>query len=135
MRLRKNLTQAELAEQVGVSHVYISALERGAKPAPRLEIVTSLARCLGVDEDELWVSAQSEREERLRSRIQGQPTSRKSPKSQPPSSRSGFFNISAEIARLARSLDQSDVSENERQLLLAELQLLQKKLADKEATQ
>ncbi len=81
LRHELGLTQAQLAERIGVSHVYISALERGAKPAPRLATVIALARCLGVPEDDLWALAQSEREARLRLRVQGDPTSLKTPKS------------------------------------------------------
>lgn len=70
-----NLTQAEVAAQIGVSNTYISALESGRKPAPPYALVSALAACLGVDEGVLWGVAQAEREERLRQRIQGVPTS------------------------------------------------------------
>ena len=53
LRKEKDLTQAALAEQIGVTHDYISALEIGDKRAPRLEIVVALAKSLGVEEDEL----------------------------------------------------------------------------------
>jgi len=68
-------TQAELAEAIGVSNAYVSAIEKGKKPAPPRALVNALAGVLGVDEVALWTVAQREREERLRRRIEGFPRS------------------------------------------------------------
>jgi len=78
LRRSAGLTQAVVAEAIGVSNTYISALESGRKPAPPQALVTALAACLGVEEDALWNLALEEREERLRQRIAGVPTSRRS---------------------------------------------------------
>jgi len=75
LRLDAGLTQSVIAERIGVSNTYISALESGRKPAPPQAIVTALAVCLGIDEQDLWSLAEQEREERLRDRIAGVPTS------------------------------------------------------------
>ena len=75
LRVAAGLTQAELAEHIGVSNTYVSALESGRKPAPPHAVVTSLALSLRIDERELWQLAAQEREERLRLRINGVPTS------------------------------------------------------------
>jgi len=77
LRRTAGLTQWQVAEKTGVSNTYISALESGRKPAPPHVIVTALAACLRTDEDELWSVARAEREERLRRRIDGVPTSQR----------------------------------------------------------
>ena len=135
LRKEKDLTQAALAEQIGVSHVYISALERGEKPAPRLELVISLARSLGVDDAELWASARSEREERLVARIQGQPTALKNPKHNNTLGKPGFAAISTEIQRLAHRLEQAAVSKKEERLLLEKLEGLKQRLSKNGASE
>jgi transcriptional regulator with XRE-family HTH domain len=129
LRKERDLTQAALAEQIGVTHVYISALERGDKPAPRLEIVVGLARSLGVEEGELWTIARSEREERLEARIQGQPTSLRNPKSNKTIGKPGFAAISLEIRKLARRLEKAVISKQEEQALLEELEGLKQTLS------
>lgn len=75
LRTEMGLTQFQIAERVGVSNAYISALESGRKPAPPHAVVTAIAATLRVDESMLWSLARSEREERLKQRIDGQPTS------------------------------------------------------------
>ena len=80
LRKAHSSTQVELAEGVGVSHVYISALERGDKSAPRYALVMAIADFLEVDAELLWSKAQEEREARLRAKIIGEPTSRRTPK-------------------------------------------------------
>ena len=60
-----------------MSNTYISALESGRKPAPPRAIVTALAGCLGAEAGVLWNLARSEREDRLRERINGVPTSQR----------------------------------------------------------
>lgn len=129
LRKETNQTQAALAEQIGVSHAYISALERGDKPAPRFEIVVSLARSLGTDEDELWQIARSEREERLVERIQGLPTSMRKLNQSHVRARPTFASISLEIKRLAYNLEQAVLSKEEHQLLLEELKKLDRILS------
>ena len=77
--LRRNigLTQWDVANRTGVSNTYISALESGRKPAPPHVIVTALAACLQTSEEALWTLARAEREERLKRRIDGIPTSQR----------------------------------------------------------
>jgi len=77
LRQQLGLTQWQVASHTGVSNTYISALESGRKPAPPHVIVTTLASCLKVSEDALWDLARAEREERLRRRIDGIPTSQR----------------------------------------------------------
>ena len=134
LRKEKDLTQAALAEQIGVTHVYVSALERGAKPAPRHELVMALARSLGVDEAELWAVARLEREERLVARIQGQPTSLKNPKHSNTLGKPRFAAISTEIQRLAHRLEQAVVSKEEERLLLEKLEGLKQRLSNRGAS-
>jgi len=76
-RRRLRLTQAELAGKIGVSNTYISALESGRKQAPPRALVEALAASLDVPAATLWQTARAEREEHLRSRINGVPTSRR----------------------------------------------------------
>jgi len=83
LRIAAGLTQAVVAEAIGVSNTYISALESGRKPAPPQALVTALAACLGVEEEVLWNLALEEREERLRQRIAGVPTSHRSRRTAP----------------------------------------------------
>ena len=128
LRKQKDLTQVAFAELISVSHVYISAIERGDKPAPRLEIVISLARSLGIDEGELWSIAQSEREQRLAVRIQGQPTSLKNAKHSDTLWEPGFAVISLEIQRLAHRLENLTLSEEEH-ILLKGLEGLKQRLS------
>jgi len=45
LRLERQLTQAELAEHINVSHSYMSKLER-SKVAPSFTVICSLARVL-----------------------------------------------------------------------------------------
>ena len=129
LRKERDLTQVALAKQIGVSNVYISALERGEKPAPRLEIVVSLAAALSIDESELWNVAKSEREERLVARIQGQTTSARKVRHSGPSGRTGFAAISLEIQRLARRLENLSISKEEEQVLLDGLEGLKQRLS------
>jgi len=77
LRIRAGLTQSQVAERIGVSNTYVSALESGRKAAPPHAVVVALSTCLAVDEAELWRLARAEREERLRRRIAGVPTSQR----------------------------------------------------------
>jgi len=88
LRVEAGLTQAAVAEAIGVTNTYVSALESGRKPAPPQALVTALAACLGVDERALWNLALEEREERLRRRIAGVPTSHRSKRTPSPASAS-----------------------------------------------
>jgi transcriptional regulator with XRE-family HTH domain len=81
LRHERELTQWDVAERTGVSNTYISALESGRKPAPPHAIVTALAACLQASEEILWALARGEREERLRLRIDGVPTSQRTARS------------------------------------------------------
>lgn len=55
-RLKKNLTQAELAALAQVDQRLISSIERGLRPSPRSKAPQRLADTLGVTvaELELW---------------------------------------------------------------------------------
>jgi len=77
MRRELGLTQLQVADRTGVSNTYISALESGRKPAPPHAIVTALAACFQTTEEALWKLARAEREEHLRQRIDGIPTSQR----------------------------------------------------------
>ena len=81
LRHRLGLTQSQVANRTGVSNTYISALESGRKQAPPHAIVTALAACLKVSEEALWTVARAEREERLKRRIDGIPTSQRAVRS------------------------------------------------------
>ena len=52
-REEKNLTQAALAEKVGVSQTYIAKLESGDKKNPTLDLLKKIAKHLGVPVTEL----------------------------------------------------------------------------------
>ncbi len=80
IRKERSLSQADLAQFLGVSGAYISALESGKKQPPPHALVIGLASILKTDEDELWALAKAEREDRLRTRIEGIPTSKRVPK-------------------------------------------------------
>lgn len=53
-RVMRNLSQEQLADQVGMSYVYISYIET-AKKRPSLEAVINIANALRVSSDELLV--------------------------------------------------------------------------------
>jgi transcriptional regulator with XRE-family HTH domain len=53
LREARGLTQAELADKVGVTQVYISSLESGARKNPSLELLRKLAKALKTDVAEL----------------------------------------------------------------------------------
>ncbi|MBX3307719.1 MAG: helix-turn-helix transcriptional regulator [Nitrospira sp.] len=48
LRLRKKLTQTELAKRARTSQPYIARLERGEKTNPSLTVLRRLAKALGV---------------------------------------------------------------------------------------
>lgn len=73
LREKSGLSQVSLAERVGVSNTYISALESGRKVAPPYAIVVALAESLGVPETDLWHIAQEERRARLETKLRGTP--------------------------------------------------------------
>ena len=81
LRQELGLTQWQVANRTGVSNTYISALESGRKLAPPHVIVTALASCLQMSEEVLWNLARAEREERLKLRIEGIPTSQRTARS------------------------------------------------------
>lgn len=51
-RVKNGVSQEELADQVGVSRVHISCIERGTR-IPSLEAIISIANSLNVSTDEL----------------------------------------------------------------------------------
>lgn len=52
LREQKNMTQAQLAERLGVTQEYVSLMERGVK-YPGLRLGVSLARVLGTTAEQL----------------------------------------------------------------------------------
>lgn len=52
-RKKAGLTQARLADLVGVSAAYIQQLEKGVKKNPSLRLIYLIAECLGINIDEL----------------------------------------------------------------------------------
>lgn len=48
LRLKRRLTQLQVAEKAGLSQAYINELETGKKSNPSLETLTKLAEALGV---------------------------------------------------------------------------------------
>jgi len=48
LRLRRGLTQAELARRAGLSWIYIAKLEGGDRVSPSLPALERIARALGV---------------------------------------------------------------------------------------
>jgi len=77
LRLGKSLTQEELAQRVGISKAYVSALEVGRRTAPPYAIVQAIAEGLDCDVTSLWTAARGERAEHLAERISGTPASRR----------------------------------------------------------
>ncbi len=53
LRERKGLTQDQLAAKVGVTRVYITQLETGARANPSIPVLKRLAQALGVALDDL----------------------------------------------------------------------------------
>lgn len=52
IRIRKNITQIQIAKLLGVDRSFISNIENG-KNNPTLSTITNLAKALGVSTDEL----------------------------------------------------------------------------------
>lgn len=52
IRIKKNITQVEIAKKLGVDRSFVSNLEN-AKTNPTLATITNLARALGVSTNEL----------------------------------------------------------------------------------
>ena len=61
-RVKQRITQRQVAEKLGVSIVYVSDMERGAKRPPALEKVREWATVIGADRDELLALAEAARE-------------------------------------------------------------------------
>jgi len=53
LRKNKNMTQAELAEKVGITTTYLGFIEQG-RYAPSLEVVEKISRRLGVKVNDLF---------------------------------------------------------------------------------
>lgn len=52
LRAERNMTQKELAKQIGVSAAYLSALEHGKRGTPRWILVQQIISCLNIIWDE-----------------------------------------------------------------------------------
>ncbi len=57
LRTAQNMTQRDLAEQVGVDYTYISKLENGAVEPPSERTTKKFAEVLGTNPDELLIKA------------------------------------------------------------------------------
>ena len=129
LRRERKLTQWEVADHTGVSNTYISALESGRKPAPPHAIVTALAACLQISEETLWKLARSEREERLKLRIDGIPTSQRTMRSQSASIESpGSALLDDSLEQAVQTLKEGATSAKQRHLLARKLEELAKDL-------
>jgi len=129
MRQELGLTQWQVADRTGVSNTYISALESGRKSAPPHVIVTALAACLQISEEALWSLARAEREERLKLRIDGIPTSQRTPRS----SKFAFDNLDTDpsnevLERAIQALRTSTSGPKQRRSLAKALDALAKSL-------
>lgn len=116
IRTARNLSQADLAQLLGVSGAYISALENGKKQPPPHALVIGLASILNVDADELWRLAKAEREDRLRARIEGTPTAKR--KSVINQDKRLNFDVSADIVTKELYARFPDKAERERVIAL-----------------
>ena len=131
LRKAAGMTQEQLAQSIAVTGAYISALENGKKPAPPQALVAALADQLKVDEGLLWEIAFSEREERLRRRITGVPTSlrsrvvRESAELQPDTDRD-----LDEIRAIMGEIEEFAVDSHERQRMAKALRRLLEWLVD-----
>lgn len=52
IRTKRNISQGDIARELGVSRVFISTIENG-KTNPRLATIVNLAKAVGVSVDEL----------------------------------------------------------------------------------
>lgn len=129
LRKKQHLTQVDLAQAVGVSNTYISALESGRKPAPPYEIVASMERTLDAEQDALWRVARKEREEHLLGRLEGRPTSvtrRRSARGEPGSSYAQ--TAEEELGEALQSLRDAARSPAQEERLIRALESLAKRL-------
>jgi transcriptional regulator with XRE-family HTH domain len=123
LRQRAGLTQWQVADETGVSNTYISALESGRKSAPPHAIVSALASCLETSEKALWSLARSEREARLRLRIDGVPTSRRTSSASGPESSGGPLSLSEqELQQAIKTLRRASLDPRQRRRLAQELE-------------
>lgn len=133
LRKKLGLTQWQVASRTGVTNTYISALESGRKPAPPHAIVTALAACLQVSEASLWAIARAEREHRLIQRIDGVPTSRRTPIISEPATNVGEADVSnIELEEAIQSLRESARNAKQRRSLTKALEKLIKSHRDQE---
>ena len=136
LRTEMGLTQFQIAERVGVSNAYISALESGRKPAPPHAVVTAIAATLRVDESMLWDLARAEREERLKQRIDGQPTSLRvrveppSPEAAASNQRASASSIDGELTAVFQTLQGLARHPSDRRRLIRSLRGLLAALED-----
>lgn len=129
LRQDLGLTQWQVADRTGVSNTYISALESGRKSAPPHVIVTALAACLQTTEESLWNIARAEREERLKLRIDGIPTSQRKARSSELTTSQFDANSHDEVLEQAiQSLKQTAKDPQQRRTLAQALNALAKTL-------
>lgn len=133
LRRELGLTQWQVADRTGVSNTYISALESGRKPAPPHVIVSALAACLETNEEALWDQARAEREERLKQRIDGIPTSQRTARSPKSAISKLDANSSNEVLEQAiQTLRDSSQNPKQRRSLAEALEALAKSLGGKD---
>ena len=70
LRQTKRMSQETLAERVGISHKYLSSIERG-KENPTLETFIRIADALNVETSELFRYQQEKPVDELRKMIEG----------------------------------------------------------------
>ena len=123
-RKAAGLSQAELADHVGVSNTYISALESGRKSPPPRTLVSALESALGLSKESLWSAARDEREQRLRDRVDGHPTSERVPRTNVHPTEVQDVSVSARIASIAEQMEALIEQTSDRQTTISLLQSL-----------
>ncbi|MCK4570953.1 helix-turn-helix transcriptional regulator [Candidatus Bipolaricaulota bacterium] len=132
VRQELGLTQWQVADRTGVSNTYISALESGRKQAPPHAIVTALAACLQTSEETLWTLARAEREERLKRRIDGIPTSQRTARTVDATSSLDADPSDEVLERAIQTLRESAQDPKQRRSLARTLETLAKSLRGKD---
>ncbi len=118
LRIDRDVERRELAEQVGISYSYLSAIENGTK-TPSARLLYSLARAFGVRDDELLAMARERMEPRRGAGIAPVPPPAPLAAAAPPASeprrrlrrrRSEAGADAEELAKLLGQLDPDDAA-------------------------